>query len=403
MRDWAGRRPLLALGGLALAARLACAALTEATPLFPPYYYTDARLFHAAAVAALQAENEGRPAVFEGPRSFRLHSRFVHQIYRWAGPRPLAVKAVNAALGAAGVALLAWMLGFVFSREAALVSGLLVALWPSHIFFTSQNLKEAPGNLLAYAGLAFAVAAGLFPGASRARRSVFAASAAASTIAAGFYRPPVLTALAAAGAAAFVFGMLRGSLAERARALAGLAFVSSLLALYAWMSRGTHFYEAQLVPAVSLEAIDHYRSEQHRVGREAAKRLGDRTIGTAIFPDARFLAWSDLLAFLPKGAFYALFMPFPGLYPLENKAGRWAAAAENVVLLLIAGLAALGVIRGPLSPARLGLLVFAGTLAAGAALFEIDLGAAGRHKLLYLPMLFPFAAEEALRLYRRTS
>ena len=36
-----------------------------------------------------------------------------------------------------------------------------------------------------------------------------------------------------------------------------------------------------------------------------------------------------------------------------------------------------------------------------AALLEYDLGSAGRHQLMYLPMLFPFAAEEILRLLGR--
>ena len=40
-------------------------------------------------------------------------------------------------------------------------------------------------------------------------------------------------------------------------------------------------------------------------------------------------------------------------------------------------------------------------MAAGAALLEPDLGSATRHKLLYLPMLFPFAVEELLRLHNR--
>jgi hypothetical protein len=36
-------------------------------------------------------------------------------------------------------------------------------------------------------------------------------------------------------------------------------------------------------------------------------------------------------------------------------------------------------------------------MTAGSALMEFDLGSASRHKLLYLPMLFPFAAEEIIR------
>ena len=44
---------------------------------------------------------------------------------------------------------------------------------------------------------------------------------------------------------------------------------------------------------------------------------------------------------------------------------------------------------------------FFAAMAAGASLLEFDLGSAGRHKLLYVPMLFPFAAEQARRLLQR--
>ena len=97
-------------------------------------------------------------------------------------------------------------------------------------------------------------------------------------------------------------------------------------------------------------------------------------------------------------AFTVLFMPLPGLYPLGRKIGRWAAAGENTALLALALLAAAGLGRGPKTPKRLALFAFFAAMTVGAALLEFDLGSAGRHKLLYLPMLFPFAAEEALRL-----
>ena len=85
---------------------------------------------------------------------------------------------------------------------------------------------------------------------------------------------------------------------------------------------------------------------------------------------------------------------------MDGKIGRWAAAAENAALLLLALFAAAGAARGRKTPARLGLLAFFAVMTAGSALLEFDLGSAGRHKLLYLPMLFPFAAEETLRLLR---
>ena len=382
--SWIKRRPLLALGALALTLRVAAAVVTEFNPIFPAYYYTDARLFHEGAVSALRDEAQGRAPAFSGTLNVRVQTFLVYELYRWTGPRPLAVKLVNAVLGAAGVMVLAWMFGFAFSRRAAFASGLLVAVWPSYVFYTSQNLKEAPANLLAYAGLACALAAG--------RRAAFVVIAVLSMVGAGFYRPQVLEAISVALALA----ALRG---RRVHALAILGAVAASLLLYTWASRRAGADpDYQLQSLASPSGITDFRKAHQYDDRRKALALSNREISTQIFPGAEFKTWRDVAFYLPKGAFYVLFMPLPGLYPMDGKIGRFAASGENLVLLLVAALAAVGIVRGPKTPMRLGLLVFFAAMTAGAALLEFDLGSAGRHKLLYLPMLFPFAAEEALRL-----
>ena len=390
-------RPFLVLALSALALRVACALVTEVAPIFPAYYYTDARLSHEAAVTALRAKEQGGQPVFEGPRAARVQVFLVYQLYRLTGPRPLVVKLVNALLGAAGVALLAWLFSLAFSMRAAILSGLLVAVWPSHVFYTSQNLKEAPANLLAYAGLSCLLAAVFSAETPRARRAAFIAGAVLAMIGVGFYRPPVLTALSAALLAALLFAVVLSS-GRRLQALAAVGVVAAALTLYTWMSRRADAYESQLIPAVSPTGLDVYRKAQVRVGHEMARNLGKRELGTSLYPETEFKNWGDVLAYLPKASFTVLFMPLPILYPMDGKIGRIAASGENLLLLLITALAVVGITRGPKTPARLGLLVFFAVLTVGAALFEIDLGSAGRHKLLYLPMLFPFAAEELLRL-----
>jgi 4-amino-4-deoxy-L-arabinose transferase-like glycosyltransferase len=391
--SWIKRRPLLALGALALSLRVAAAVVTEYNPIFPAYYYTDARLFHEAAVSALREEAQGRPPVFTGTLNTRVQASLVYELYRWTGPRPLAIKLVNAALGAAGVVVLTWVFGLAFSRRAALAAGLLVAIWPTHVFYTSQNLKEAPADFLAYAGLACALAAGR---PSCARRDAFAALAVLAMVGAGFYRPQVLEALSAALLVALSLTALRD---RRVHALAALGAVAASLALCAWTSRlAGADADYQLTSLSSPSGITDFRKAHQSDDRRKALALSNREIATQIFPDVEFRTWGGVASYLPKGAFYVLFMPLPGLYPMAGKIGRLAAAGENTVLLLVAALAVLGIIRGPKTPIRLGLLVFFAVMTAGAALLEFDLGSAGRHKLLYLPMLFPFAAEEALRL-----
>ena len=192
------RRPLLAVTLLALALRAASALVTEYKPIFPAYYYTDAESIRAAATRALAEVEDGREPAINGTLSERIQTLISLESFRLFGPRQLPVKLLNALLGALAVAVLGWTFSLVFAPEAAGLACLAVAVWPSHVFYTSQNLKEAPSDLLAYAAIGAAFAAGLDRSAPRARVSAFAAAAAAALLAAGFYRSYVLVCLAGA-------------------------------------------------------------------------------------------------------------------------------------------------------------------------------------------------------------
>lgn len=420
--SWIRRRPLTALAALALALRVACAATTEIHPLFPAYYYTDAAMIHSYAVAALQDVQAGRRPVINGSLSERLQTSISLGAYRLFGPRPFLIKLLNAVLGALAVVAFAWALTMAFPASSALAAGLVMAVWPSHVFYTSQNLKESPVALFAYAALGAAFAGGLDPAAPGRRAAAFALGSALSLLGAGFYRSYVLACLAAA-----LFLALALSARRPPRVNAGMTAAALTLALVSFPSVASRLLSSyrsdylspadqgritpHLIPVTysddsrsidrptSPEGITQFRNVRQASDRRWAKDNAHREIGTQIYPDQIFNTWLDVAAYLPKGAFTVLFMPLPGLSPLEGKPGRYAAAAENLFLLCLAALAAAGVARAPMTAPRLALLAFFAFMTAGAALLEFDLGSAGRHKLLYLPMLFPFAAEEALRLF----
>ncbi len=426
--SWIRRSPLTALAALALTLRIGCALATEFDPIFPAYYYTDAALTHSAATAALDDLAAGRAPHIGGTLSEQMQTVMTLGTYRIFGPRPLAIKLVNALLGTLAIVALARALSFLFSPRAALAAGAAVAVWPSHVFYTSQNLKEAPADLLAYLALAAALAASDGSGRPRVRAAAFASAAALLLLGAGFYRSYVLLSLS--GGLLLAFALMARERAQRAPALIGAAAVCLTLAAYPWAARhavlalelgspesprSTNWERSlpQVFPTTiderdsanvnrptSPEGITGFRKTRQLADRRWAKYASEREIGTQIHPDAEFKTWGDVLAYLPKGAFTVLFMPLPGLYPLEGKVGRYAAAGENLILLALSVLAAAGIVRGAKTPARLGVLSFFAVMTAGAALLEFDLGSAGRHKLLYMPMLFPFAAEAALRLYR---
>lgn len=423
--SWISARPLTALAALALTLRVACAIATEINPIFPPYYYTDAALTHAYAVSALRDVEAGRPAIINGTLGARVQTLISLAFYRILGPRPLAIKLLNAALGAAAVVLFTIALSRAFAFPAALGAGLVMAAWPTHVFYTSQNLKEAPIGLLAYAALGAAFTAGFEPRLSWPRASATAAAAGIALLGAGFYRSYVMICLVGALLGGLALAALR---APRRNALLTGAILTCALTLYpaasallfsAFHSDALHpddrgRAESNLIPVTydnsrggvvyrptSPEGITLSRNARQWADRHWAATSMNREIGTQIYPDEKFDTWLDVLLYLPKGAFTVLFMPLPGLSAMDGKLGRFAAAAENVVLLALAALAGAGFLRGPKTPARLGLLAFFGGMTLGAALLEFDLGSAGRHKLLYLPMVFPFAVEEAGRLLGR--
>ncbi|MDD5301910.1 MAG: hypothetical protein PHS14_02290 [Elusimicrobia bacterium] len=421
--SWIRRRPLTALAAFALSLRIASAVITEYKPIFPAYYYTDAVVIHGYAISALQDIHDGRAPVINGSLGERVQTLLSLEMYRLFGPHPFLIKLFNAFLGALSAAAFAWALSMAFPARAALIAGLAMAVWPSHIFYTSQNLKEAPVGLLAYAALGAAFAAGFDTKAPRFRAASFALGAGCALLVAGFYRSYVLVCLGAALTAALALAAWRP---PRANSLIAAAMILAALAFYPAASRGLlgSFHSGEfsaadqgriqprLIPVTftadsmevnrptTPEGISRFRNSRQSADRLWAATKANREIGTQIYPEASFKTWLDVLLYLPKGAFTVLFMPLPGLYPMDGKIGRWAAAGENTALLMIALLAAAGLARGPKTAARLALAAFFTAMTVGAALLEFDLGSAGRHKLLYLPMLFPFAAEEALRLFR---
>lgn len=418
--SWIRRRPLAAVVLLALTLRAAAAVVTELHPIFPDYYYTDANVFHDAAVRSLQGGSVWS-AEFNGTLSERIQVLISAGIYAVFGMHPFAVKLLNAAGGAVCVALLFFIASAFASREAALSTALLAALWPSHVFYFSQNLKEASVSLLAYAGLLLALSAGFGKGALR-EAAPRAAGACAFLLAAGFYRSYVLLCLSGALLLSLLWECARTRPPKRA--LLTMLAVAAALAAYPRASRGlldafnnrsaliqTSQRSASPLMPVTIDELDPeivhsptsprgitgFRQSRQRADRRWARTHSKREIGTQIYPDASFESWGDVLAYLPKGAFHVLFMPLPGLYPMDGKLGRYLAAIENVALLALAALAAAGLTRGPKLPVRLVPLLFFAAMTTGAALLEFDLGSSGRHKLLYFPMLFPFAAEELLR------
>lgn len=406
------KRPWLLAALLAFTLRAGAAVLTEYHDILPAYHFTDARLMERLGWESAESAAAGRRILHANSPSQRVMIALAAGVYR-AGRHPLLLKLVCCLMSASAAAALWFLAAPVFGAAPAALAAGALAVWPSAVFYGSQFLKD--GLILApmYAALALALRRGTSP--------ALLLAALVALCAAGALRPYMFIPAAAALTAAAAAHWLAGS---RARGAALLALALAAPALYktgsaaalnriAPLPAGTSDMDpsirAEIIPT-SYDAKAHAhlspytpqgltRFRNYRQGSDqiwAEQQMG-RRIETQIYPGAEFKTWLDVALFLPKSAFHALFMPFPGLYPLNGKLTRLFAGLENLALLAMCAFAASGLRRQPLSPERLAMLVFFGVMTAGAALLEFDLGAASRHKTLFLPLLFPFAAEEMLR------
>lgn len=392
----------------------------SAYPIFPEFYYADSMTIDIWARQAIEARERGEVPPVIGAPGHRLQVALLTSVYAVFGHAPLAAKILHAAAGAASCVLLAAVLAPLFGPACALASGSLLAAWPSAVFGSSQIMKDPLVAVLAYAGLW-----ALLPLLGREKiegavvrasaGAVVRASAGAVALAlAGYFRSHVMLVLAASVAGGALWSLRNGG--PRARVALAAALLSP--ALYLASSRllftrrltapapGTDIMSTKvhLIPGtydvtqtrytrpLSPRGITEFRLLRLAEDRKWAAHHGKREIGTQIYPDARLDSWLDVAAFVPKAAFSVLFMPLPGLYPMDGKLGRLGAAGENVVLLLLTAAAAAGIRRLRLDPARAALLGIFACMTIGSALLEFDLGSATRHKAFYFPMLFPFAS-----------
>lgn len=413
--SWIRRRPLLSCFLLALFLRGGLAVLTEFKPLFPAYYYTDAELIDQAAWEAARAWKNHDTTLLAGSLSQRTHVFLLAHLYLLVGHCPLAAKFAMSLLGSAAVAAFFFLIEPAFGFSVSLGSCVLLSVWPSHIFFTSQNFKDALAILLCYAGLRgpMGAIAGEVPG-----RLAWIVVSSLALVFLGFLR--IYLMLAAAAACALTLLWAGGAALRRRRPIGHLT--AALAAVLAAAALSRPLYRAALAgplkgaegarynpimpwtlgpaarePAQSYPRplsprwISRIRAKYQSSDQLYAQGQHHRRVATQLFPGLLFDGWRDLLTFLPKGMFYVLFMPLPGLYPLEGNAGRIAASFENLVLLAVALAALAGIPRGRKSPARMLLILFFLIMASGSSLIELDLGAATRHRTLYMPFLFPFA------------
>jgi len=413
------RYPLLLLG-LALAARLALAGWDARRPIFPPHHYTDASLYHFLAVEMNRSLDEGIPQR-SIPAGKEVYILWTARLYRVFGPRPIVPRLFNCVLAVGALWLWYKTALLVGPPAAALWSLGLLALWPSHVFYSGQHVKESASLLLLAAVFHFFLAAWRSGEETRQRTAQLKWALGAACLAfLGCFRSHLIPASALS---LVLTGMLFAYRTKNGKKGALLCLAGCLWAVggavmfkpvyrhirdsifedralpepsYVYALPSSDDPEKKVMP-YSPEHLTQYRKTLHSHGQAWSESSTGRRIETQIFPDAEFRSWLDVLLFLPKVIFYTLFMPLPGLYPMAGKAGRMLASMENILLLILAGLAVRGALRRWMDPGAWCLLAFFLICVPPMALFELDLGSAARHHLQLFPFILPFAAMELAR------
>jgi hypothetical protein len=122
---------------------------------------------------------------------------------------------------------------------------------------------------------------------------------------------------------------------------------------------------------------------------------------TALFEDVEFRCWFDVVKFIPRGIFYFLFMPLPGLCPIYGNISRILAALENLALLIITVFSLKNLIISKKNVVTWFNILFLLIIFSIHALTEPDLGSSIRHKVIYLPLIFSLYQPQSLFIFRR--
>jgi len=103
-----------------------------------------------SALEILAAWDEGREVKRNTNHAYHCYLAW---IYKYLGYTRLTAQAINSLLGALAVFFLYDMARHLLNRDAARISVLFYALFPSLVFWSSLNMREAPVHLLVITGM----------------------------------------------------------------------------------------------------------------------------------------------------------------------------------------------------------------------------------------------------------
>lgn len=363
----------------ALALRLGIITADVHLDLFPK---VDAVWYHLRAATLADAWWSGESWQHFDNLKTASYEILIAPLYFWFGPSSLLARTANAIIGAASVYMVFRIGETVFDRRAGLAAGALFALTPSIARMQGENLREALIVLLLTTAVYALISDRLNPG----------------------LRWPMFL-----GAMGWLF------FARRATFVVLLVPIAAL-ALHALWDRAREARERRALSRIALHvgvvgavlvgglvltlgvSGDNPIYGTFVTPEKLTDVRGDWAVGgSGYLTDVTFSTWWDVIAFLPVGALYFLFTPFP--WQIHN-ALSLLALAENVLILYPAALLAIG--AAAYRRRRRDLRALVGYLVIGAMLYgliEGNVGTALRHRAQFTWVLFVLAGPAISRFF----
>jgi hypothetical protein len=333
----------------------------------PLIYRTDAGMYDDEAWTIAEAWlAEADPRLPSVSFNVAAYESLSAAVYLLVGRSVLSMQVLGALAGALSVYYGVRVARELMGEGRAAVVGFLLTLWPSHVLWSSQNIRDPWVFLFVSMTLWWTIRW------LEHSRPLDWMRAASCLILAGVFRLSTTLALGAAVLAVSAYWAWR-RIRWRRRPRFVVAVFGGLVVL-GWTLFG-------LGPPSDIAFGAPWSPEGlSRIRQQLA------TGGAAFYPDLTFTSWGDVLAFVPIGLAHVLFAPFP--WDATN-GPQLASVLENVALcgLLAAGL--LGPRRltvvGYYQYAFIALFLVIGL--AGLAVIEGNVGTAYRHKIQFLPSM----------------
>lgn len=349
--------------GAALGARLLVLGADEFFHIFPK---RDAIGYHFRAATLAEAWWTG--VAWENIDNFKTASYeiIIAPLYFWFGASPLLARVFNALL-ATVAAYNVYRIGKrVFDHRAGLVGAGVFALMPSLVRVHGEHLREALIILLVTQAIWLVVRDGW----DVASVTVLAGCLAWLSI---VRRPTFVVLLVPAALLAITSSQQSRKHALTAAVVLAGAVALAVAVLMA-LGRGNVLFQDWLDPSVLTQV-----------------RSAWATGGSAYLTGITFETWWHVIAFMPLGAIYFLFTPFPWQI---NNALALVASVENLLLFYPVALLALPAMRQALANRRQAALL--SFLVVGALLYgliEGNVGTALRHRAQFTWVIFLFAGK----------